>query len=249
MISIIIPTYNEERFLPRLLTSLASQNTKVSFEVIVVDGGSHDMTAAEAKKFAKKLPLRFVVAKKRGAAEQRNEGILQAKGDWLIFIDADNQIPSNFLEKFNALVQEQAFDIAIFKAKIQKHWPVRFKIMFKIIDTFFGFWKYIGVSVQHGGFIAINKSHLYDKFDTDVEVLEDYIFVYNNAKKGARFTYVEDPYFIMSLRRFKRDGFFLTLTKNSWHVISFMLFRKKFLQGVHYAMDGGTNYTSEHIEG
>lgn len=58
--SVIIPTLNEEKFLPNLLTSLSEQ-TEESFEVIVVDGKSKDKTVAVAESFKKKLPLRVIV--------------------------------------------------------------------------------------------------------------------------------------------------------------------------------------------
>ncbi len=246
MISIIIPSYNEEKFLPRLLDSLVHQNTKKPFEVILVDGSSEDKTIKYAKTFQKRLPLRLIIAKKRGAAYQRNEGIRTAKGDWMVFVDADNRLPPNFIENFHAATLTNAFDIAIFKATIQKKWGLRFKIIFNLIDVLFKIWRKIGVSVQHGGCIAIRTSSLQYRFDTDVEILEDYIFVYNNAKAGARYEYLDDISFTMSLRRFKRDGLVRTLLQNSWHLISFALFKKRFLRGVNYSMDGGTNYRSEH---
>jgi glycosyltransferase involved in cell wall biosynthesis len=84
-ISVIVPTLNEEKYLPRCLKSLADQATARSFEILVVDGGSTDQTVQVAKNYADE-----VLMKPRapvGAA--RNLGAKAAKGNILAFIDAD----------------------------------------------------------------------------------------------------------------------------------------------------------------
>ena len=71
--SIIIPTLNEEKFLPKLLESLTTQTVK-DFEVIVVDGQSKDKTVAVAKRFAGTLQLTVVTSEKPSVSYQRNYG-------------------------------------------------------------------------------------------------------------------------------------------------------------------------------
>jgi glycosyltransferase involved in cell wall biosynthesis len=84
-ISVIVPTLNEEKYLPRCLRSLANQASDRSLEILVVDGGSTDQTVQIAKKYADKV---FVKANAPvGAA--RNLGAKAATGDILAFIDAD----------------------------------------------------------------------------------------------------------------------------------------------------------------
>ena len=105
MISIIIPTLNEEKFLPRLLESLASQTQK-DFEVVVVDGSSKDKTVAIAKTFAKKLPnLQVIVSDKASLPLQRNIGAKATSGEWLIFIDADIVLFPQFIERVNQYIK------------------------------------------------------------------------------------------------------------------------------------------------
>jgi len=84
-ISVIIPTLNEEKYLPRCLKSLVNQTTDRPLEILVVDGGSTDQTVQVAKKYADQ-----VLMKPRapvGAA--RNLGAKAANGNILAFIDAD----------------------------------------------------------------------------------------------------------------------------------------------------------------
>lgn len=93
--SVIIPTLNEEAFLPRMLHGLSKQTFK-DFEVIVVDGGSTDKTAKIAKEFG----VRFFQIRKKGCPVARNFGAQKAKSDILVMTDADVVHPPTWLENF-----------------------------------------------------------------------------------------------------------------------------------------------------
>src|SRR5476649_156541 len=103
--SIIIPTLNEERFLPSLLESLASQAYQ-NFEVIVVDGNSQDKTVQKAKTFQKKFDhLSIVSCDTPGLPKQRNVGAAQAQGTWLLFVDADSVFLPHALDRLEMLLK------------------------------------------------------------------------------------------------------------------------------------------------
>lgn len=87
--SVIIPTLNEEKFLPNLLQSLVEQTYK-DFEVIVVDGKSKDRTVIVAESFKKKLSIRVIVCDRASLPMQRNRGARLGRGEWLVFVDADS---------------------------------------------------------------------------------------------------------------------------------------------------------------
>lgn len=102
LFSVIVPTYNEEKYIEQCLRSILQQNTARSeFELIVSDGASTDKTFC----YADKLADRVVVNEKKGASAQRNYGAQQAKGEILVFVDADTYLDKNFLnalqEKFS----------------------------------------------------------------------------------------------------------------------------------------------------
>jgi len=104
MISVIIPTLNEEKFLPHLLDSLALQTNK-DFEVIVADGSSKDKTVEVANSYTSKLPkLTVVVSKKASIPVQRNLGTKAAKGDWFAFIDADGVLFPHFMARVSEFI-------------------------------------------------------------------------------------------------------------------------------------------------
>lgn len=99
MISVIIPTYNEAEDIGKCLDSLAKQSLK-DFEVIVVDDGSTDTTSQTLRGASKTLPdFRFFEQDHGGAGAARNLGAKHAKGDVLVFVDADMTFDKNFLEK------------------------------------------------------------------------------------------------------------------------------------------------------
>jgi|GEM_PF-1755996 len=90
LVSIIIPALNEEELLEKTLLSLKRQNYH-PVEIIVVDNGSEDQTKEIAKKYTDKVfPFQ-----KRGASRARNFGAKMAKGEYLIFLDADTRMNEN----------------------------------------------------------------------------------------------------------------------------------------------------------
>ncbi|MCX6794000.1 MAG: glycosyltransferase family A protein, partial [Candidatus Gottesmanbacteria bacterium] len=104
--SVIIPTLNEEKFLPNLLDSLGRQTDK-NFDVIVVDGSSKDKTVAVAKSFASKLPkLQVIVSKIASLPLQRNLGAKHAIGQWLVFVDADSVLMPHFINRLSVFIEK-----------------------------------------------------------------------------------------------------------------------------------------------
>ena len=91
MLSIIIPTLNEEKYLPLLLKSIKEQNVK-DYEIIISDAQSTDKTLDIAKKNNCKIVLGGLPGK------ARNEGAKVAKGNLLLFLDADVLLGPNFLK-------------------------------------------------------------------------------------------------------------------------------------------------------
>ncbi len=100
MISVIIPTYNEEKVLPRNLGALLEQPG--DYEVIVVDGGSTDRTAEIA---ATRPQVHWLTAPK-GRASQMNAGARVARGEWLLFLHADTLLPPDALLRLNRMEKD-----------------------------------------------------------------------------------------------------------------------------------------------
>ena len=95
MISVIIPTFNEEENIAQCLVSLSHQNIpRTDYEIIVVDGGSKDSTCEIAKKYADQVFVQ--TSKKVGGA--RNDGVKVAKGDIVATTDADCILPPHWIK-------------------------------------------------------------------------------------------------------------------------------------------------------
>ncbi len=95
MISVIIPTFNEEENIAQCLVSLSHQNIpRADYEIIVVDGGSKDSTCEIAKKYADRVFIQ--TSKKVGGA--RNDGVKVAKGDIVATTDADCILPPHWIK-------------------------------------------------------------------------------------------------------------------------------------------------------
>ncbi|MFA4826256.1 MAG: glycosyltransferase [Methanoregula sp.] len=96
MISVIIPTFNEEENIAQCLVSLCHQTVpRNEYEIIVVDGGSKDATCEIAKKYADKVFTQ--TSKKVGGA--RNDGVKEAKGDIIATTDADCILPPDWIKR------------------------------------------------------------------------------------------------------------------------------------------------------
>lgn len=94
-VSVIVPTWNEEKYLPRCLLSLVDQKDTEPFEIIVVDGGSADQTVKIAEKYADKVLVKPGLPV--GAA--RNLGVKNAESEILAFIDADTVASSHWVKQ------------------------------------------------------------------------------------------------------------------------------------------------------
>lgn len=120
LISIIIPTLNEEKLLPKLLDQLNDQNLKLKFnyEIIISDGGSKDRTLEIARKYTEKIVV-HQHNRRQKISEGKNEGYKISKGEILIFICADCRIENpemffNYVSKFknsNYLAATFWFDV------------------------------------------------------------------------------------------------------------------------------------------
>jgi dolichyl-phosphate beta-glucosyltransferase len=117
-ISIVIPAFNEQKRLPATLEAVLaylSGRAWSSWEVIVVDDGSGDETAAVAERFAAGHPgvrlLRNPGNKGKGFAVRH--GMLEARGDWILFTDADLSAPIGELDKLLATAEEKGAAVVI----------------------------------------------------------------------------------------------------------------------------------------
>ena len=95
MISVVIPCYNAAAFIAETMESILQQKD-VEFEIILVDDGSTDTSASVAKGFADNR-ISYVHQKNKGVSSARNNGLQLAKGEYIVFFDADDKMTPGFL--------------------------------------------------------------------------------------------------------------------------------------------------------
>lgn len=116
--SIVIPVYNVEKYIDRCLKSIAKQNYK-NYEVIIVNDGTKDNSVEIINKYLKKYDNFKLYDKKNGGlSDARNYGIKYATGDYLLFVDSDDYINCELLDKLNNILIEKEYDLVKFKIKL-----------------------------------------------------------------------------------------------------------------------------------
>ena len=116
--SVIIPCYNTQEYIESCLNSVFKQTlSKQEYEVIVIDDGCTDNTVALAKKY----PIKLLKTDRRKAGGARNKGIDSAQGEYLIFLDSDDEIYSlDCLEKlFNQINGEDIIYLTLVTTNIK----------------------------------------------------------------------------------------------------------------------------------
>jgi glycosyltransferase involved in cell wall biosynthesis len=198
-LSVIIPTKNEERCLPALLKQLKEQ-TLQPFEVIIADAKSEDRTVEIAKRSGAKV----VDGGLPGPG--RNAGARAAKGDLLLFLDADISLNDpHQLQRAVHQFEKRALDIATVDiAPANGNSYDRFS--HKIYSVYVRLW---GSRNAHapGFFILVRRSlhNTIEGFDETVLFCEDHDYAKRGSKKG-KFGILEDVPVHVSVRRMDRDG-------------------------------------------
>ena len=113
-LSVIIPIYNVEKYIPQCLDSILNQAFK-DFEIICVNDGSSDNSLSVLQSYKAKDDRIIIIDKKNeGSGIARNAGLSIAKGDYIYFIDGDDWVEENVFDKIIAKADELNTDILIF---------------------------------------------------------------------------------------------------------------------------------------
>ena len=135
MISVIVPFRDSELWLNRCLSSLAKQ--KGDFEFILVDDNRelHTDTAIADRYEREDKRFRYFTTRGKGVSIARNTGICAAKGDWITFLDADDEWNDGAMDKFELAISEAPSDINIIQMNHYRHYDSINKTAFKYTNT------------------------------------------------------------------------------------------------------------------
>jgi glycosyltransferase involved in cell wall biosynthesis len=113
LISVVVPVYNVEAYLAACLDSLLAQ-TRAPLEIVCVNDGSTDQSGKILDQYAEKDPrIRVIAQENGGLAHARNTGLEQARGEYVAFVDSDDTVSADFLEKLAGALESRQADIAV----------------------------------------------------------------------------------------------------------------------------------------
>lgn len=117
-LSIIVPTYNCEKYIEECISSIVNQNGKYLYEVIIVDDGSQDNTLTILKKFSNISNIRIITKTNGGSASARNRGICESNGKYIMFVDSDDRLSDNAIEYLMTKALNEDADIVLGSYKL-----------------------------------------------------------------------------------------------------------------------------------
>ncbi len=208
--SIIIPAHNEENYIAKTLHSIKSQSNQ-DFEVIVVSNGSSDETEGIVwKKISEKLmrgKLKQIILSQPSVSLARNCGAKEAKGELLLFLDADTTLEPETLQKIKSQFSER---VAVATTKVK---PDLEKKKFKFAMNFKNFYHTMGLYQGCSGALICRKVD-FDKvggYDPNLKVKEHRKLIIQLKRECGDFKCM-DAYVTTSMRRFNQWG----LAKATW---------------------------------
>lgn len=141
-LSVIIPAYNEEKRLPRTLETVLDflKRKKFRFEVIIVDDGSQDGTKKSLSPYRHKSELKLIsYEKNQGKGYAVQQGVKEAKGELILFLDADHATPIEELDRFLPFIEQCEVVIGsryIKGSNIQRKQPLARRIIGRLGNLF-----------------------------------------------------------------------------------------------------------------
>lgn len=242
--SIIIPTLNEEKNLSDLLLTLQKQ-TNTNFEVIVSDSHSADNTKNVAESFKKKLQyLSFFQQTFKNVSMARNFGASQAKGEYIIFFDADVSVENNFLNNIHQEIIKHRLDALSVWNRPKEKSITGFLVLYMLNISMTLFQKI--KPVANGPCIVMRKK-LFEElkgFNERIVFGEDFDLIQRAWRKHARFAVFRKPLLFVSIRRFEKEGLLFSLYK-SLKAFFYQIFFGPITQPIFEYEMGGQYYKKE----
>jgi len=224
-ISLVIPAYNEEKYIGRCLESVQKNGVGL-FEIIVVNNASTDNTRAIAQSFTR---VRVVDEPKKGVNRARQRGLAEARGDIVAFIDADTQMPRQWVARISQLFEKDKKLVCVSGPSIYYDLLRVGKI------TVWSFWlilawptyfitRYMAVA----GNFAARKNALksVNGFNQDIEFYGDDTEIAQRLCRVGKVKFMQRHYMYSSARRLKAEGMAKTAIRYTINFLSVALIKK-----------------------
>ncbi|MFN2440156.1 MAG: TIGR04283 family arsenosugar biosynthesis glycosyltransferase [Chitinophagaceae bacterium] len=214
MISIIIPTYNEEGLIQKTLARLNELRSEADFEIIVSDGCSNDKTVELIHGLTK------VIRSNKGKGKQLNAGAEHAKGDILFFVHADMYVPNGALKIINGAIHEDGFDGGGFLNIFNIHHN-KIKILGRIMHLGLSKKGQAERKIFYGDNGIFVRREIFEQMGgfKEISIMEDYDFSMR-MRSQFKVCLIAEPKLVVDARRHIKDGFLKTRLK--WMVIKWL---------------------------
>jgi glycosyltransferase involved in cell wall biosynthesis len=212
-VSVVIPAYNEATYIDRLLGALSKQNFD-DFEVIVSDAQSKDGTKETVGSFKDSLDVKFIEAPPKGPAFGRNQGAKHAKGEWLLFLDADVFLDNpRFIGELLSKTLAKGWNTSSAQLKVMPG-----SLLGKIghSQLYLNVMSHTKYPIMQG-YCMFTRREVFERldgFNEKIKYGEDNDYATRAAQYGLGF--VKGTYYWVDPRRYKQEGFRL-LYKNTQH--------------------------------
>lgn len=238
-LSVVIPTLNEEEYLPRLLADFDRQKDK-EFEVIIVDSSSNEKTKDAMAREKHSFPISYHKTTLQNVGFQRNKGAQYSQGEYIVFIDADSQVESRFTSK---LVQDMRNNPGL----VYRPYTLPDDKEYLEMGSLFSIWNIIAElslltssPLGDGGCLIIDKNFFIRIGGFNEKLYaEDHEIMRRCVEWGVRPRFLNNIEVVVSLRRFKREDKLQLLYKYTYSTFS-SLFKLEVKNGtIKYDMGGG----------
>lgn len=195
-ISIIIPVYNTGFKLIKCLDSIINQ-TYSNIEILVIDDGSKDNSSNICKSFAKKdKRIKYIKKSNSGVSDTRNLGIKESTGTYIIFIDSDDYISFDYIEKMYINLKNNNTEIIVSGLQeVDENYSFIKEVVYlketKVLDFEDYFTDFINKSYFTCVKMLFNKKLLMNNFNNNLSYGEDMLFAYELIKNN-KITYLSN---------------------------------------------------------
>jgi glycosyltransferase involved in cell wall biosynthesis len=212
-ISLVIPAYNEEKYIGACLEHV-QKNGAGLFEVIIVDNASTDKTSEVVRNFSFSLcPIRIVTESQKGLTKARQRGLLEMNGDILAFVDADTHMPVGWVRRVQTEFEKNPHSVCL--SGPYQYYDASFfsKIGNWIYWVFLAWPTYLiaGYMAVGGNFVA-RKSALekIGGFDSTISFYGEDTDIARRLSKVGTVKFMQRFYMPTSARRLKGEGALVT---------------------------------------
>jgi len=202
-VSVVIPSFNCGQYIVKSILSVLRQTVSAD-EIIVVDDGSTDDTYEVVKSYIDQGLIRYIYQDNRGVAEARNTGVSEATGDFIAYVDADDEIDKTMIRKCMERISQDSTGWCV--TDILRVENFGNEIVTKIFKT-----TVPDQNLKNGILLNdfIRRMPLYKKktlleigpYDKNLFTREDWDMNIRLILNGVRFSYIPEPLYIYKIRK------------------------------------------------